>query len=119
MELFDVGPTIITDKYTEYMKLVADVGLSDQVVDCAPEMAVVKGNELHLLDSRKPLRSFLTTQLLPASMKLRLVANGLRLIKPLYGMNPADISNRVQYDNESIESYIDRVFGRQINDLLI
>ncbi len=40
-------------------------------------------------------------------------------MRPLIGMNPYDVSNRVQYDNESIESYIDRVFGREINDLLI
>ena len=38
--VFDVGPVIVTDKYTEYMKLVRDVGLSDQVVDCATEMAL-------------------------------------------------------------------------------
>jgi protoporphyrinogen/coproporphyrinogen III oxidase len=25
--VFDVGPIIVTDKYTEYMKLVRDVGL--------------------------------------------------------------------------------------------
>ncbi len=31
--LFDVGPTIVTDNYTEYMKLVRDVGLSDKVID--------------------------------------------------------------------------------------
>ncbi len=64
--VFDVGPVIVTDKYTEYMKLVRDVGLSDQVVDCATEMAVVNGDELHILDTGKPVRSFLTTKLLPA-----------------------------------------------------
>jgi len=34
-------------------------------------------------------------------------------------MNPYDVSNRVQYDNTSIESYIDGIFGREINDQLI
>ena len=101
------------------MKLVRDVGLSDQVVDCATEMAIVNGDELHILDTSKPVRSFLTTKLLPARAKLRLLANGPRLMRPLVGMNPYDVSNRVQYDNESIESYIDRIFGREINDLLI
>ena len=117
--VFDVGPVIVTDRYTEYMKLVRDVGLSDQVVDCAPEIAVVKGDELHIIDTRKPVRSFLTTKLLPARSKLRLLANAARLIKPLHGMNPYDVSNRVQYDNTSIESYIDGIFGREINDQLI
>ena len=101
------------------MKLVRDVGLSDQVVDCAPEIAVVKGDELHIIDTRKPVRSFLTTKLLPARSKLRRPANAARLIKPLHGMNPYDVSNRVQYDNTSIESYIDGIFGREINDQLI
>ncbi|WP_164478317.1 protoporphyrinogen/coproporphyrinogen oxidase [Mycolicibacterium stellerae] len=117
--VFDVGPVIITDKYTEYMKLVRGVGLLDEVVDCAPQMGVVNGNELHILDTRKPLRSFLTTKLLPARAKVRLVTSGVRLMKPLFGMSPYDVSNRVQYDNESIESYADRIFGREINDLLI
>jgi protoporphyrinogen/coproporphyrinogen III oxidase len=117
--LFDVGPTIVTDNYTEYMKLVRDVGLSDKLIDCAPEMAVVKGSDLHILNTRKPLRSFLTTKLLPSAAKLRLMARGVRLIKPLYGMNPYDLSNRVQYDTESIEAYIDRVFGRELNNLIL
>jgi protoporphyrinogen/coproporphyrinogen III oxidase len=33
--VFNVGPVIVTDKYTEYMKLVRDVGLSDEVGDCS------------------------------------------------------------------------------------
>jgi protoporphyrinogen/coproporphyrinogen III oxidase len=117
--LFDVGPTIVTDNYTEYMDLVREVGLSDKLIDCPPQIAVVKGNDLHILDTRKPLRSFLTTKLMPPSAKLRLIARGVRLIKPLSGMNPYDLSNRVNYDTESIEAYINRIFGRELNDLII
>ena len=86
--LFDVGPTIVTDNYTEYMELVRAVGLSDKLIDCPPQIAVVKGSDLHILDTRKPLRSFLTTKLLPSAAKLQLIARGVRLIKPLSGMNP-------------------------------
>ncbi|WP_082972634.1 NAD(P)/FAD-dependent oxidoreductase [Mycobacterium sp. 1245852.3] len=114
--LFDLGPTIVTDGYSEYMKLVADVGLSDQLVDCPSEIAVAQGNNLHIIDTHKPLRSFLSTKLLSPTTKLRLLARGLRLVKPLYGMNPYDLRNRVQYDTESIESYVDRVFGRELNE---
>lgn len=117
--LFDVGPTIVTNGYTQYMRLIRDVGLSDHLVDCAPEIAVVKDGELHILDTRKPIRSFLTTRLLPTTAKVRLMARGVRLLGPLYGMNPYDLSNRVRYDTESIEAYIDRVFGRELNDLIV
>jgi protoporphyrinogen/coproporphyrinogen III oxidase len=117
--LFDVGPTIVTDNYTEYMKLVRDVGLTDKVIDCASKIAVVQGDNLHILDTRKPVRAFLATKLLPPAAKLRLMTRGLRLIKPLYRMNPYELGNRVQYDVESIEAYIDRVFGRELNDLIL
>jgi hypothetical protein len=43
----------------------------------------------------------------------------VRLIKPLYGLNPSDLGNHVQYDTESIQAYIDRVFGRELNDLIL
>jgi protoporphyrinogen oxidase len=117
--LFDVGPTIVTDNFTEYMKLVRDVGLSDKVIDCAPAMGVVKDSDLHVLDLSKPIRAFLTTKLLPPAAKLQLVARGVRLIKPLYGLNPYDLGNHVQYDTESIQAYLDRVFGRELNDLIL
>jgi protoporphyrinogen/coproporphyrinogen III oxidase len=117
--IFDVGPTIVTDNYAEYIKLVRDVGLSDKLIDCAPEMAVVKGSDLHILNLRKPLRGFLGTKLLPPAAKLRLMARGVRLIKPLAGMNPYDLGNHVRYDTETIEAYIDRVFGRELNDLIL
>jgi protoporphyrinogen/coproporphyrinogen III oxidase len=117
--LFDVGPTIVTDSYSEYMKLVADVGLSDTLVDCPPKIAVAKGSDLHIIDTHKPLRSFLSTKLLSPATKLRLLLRGLRLIKPLAGMNPYDLKNRVQYDTESIETYVERVFGHELNELFI
>jgi oxygen-dependent protoporphyrinogen oxidase len=115
--VFDVGPTIVTDKYTQYMKLLRDVGLTDQLVDCAPGMGVVRGSDLHTLDTSKPLRSFLATGLLPARAKLRLVTRGVRMMKPLYGMDPADVSNRVQYDDRSIQTYVGQVFGRELDEL--
>jgi protoporphyrinogen/coproporphyrinogen III oxidase len=117
--LFDVGPTIVTDNYSEYIRLVEDVGLSGKLVDCTPEVAVMKGNELHIFDTRKPLRSFLNTKLIPPAAKLRLLARGVRLIKPVYGTDPSDLSNRVQYDTESIQTYLERVFGRELNELVI
>src|SRR6202000_1107965 len=117
--LFDLGPTIVTDNYTGYMDLVREVGLSDKLIDCPPQMAVVKASDLHILDTSKPLRSFFNTKLLPSAAKLQLIARGVRLIRPLSGMNPYDLRNRVHYDTESIEAYIDRIFGRELNDLII
>src|SRR6201999_810676 len=104
---------------TEYMKLVRDVGLTDKVVDCTPKIAVVQGDNLHILDMHKPLRAFLTTKLLPGAAKLRLMKRGLHLITHLYRISTYYLSNWVHYDVESIEAYIDRVFGRELTDLIL
>jgi protoporphyrinogen/coproporphyrinogen III oxidase len=117
--LFDVGPTIVTDNFTEYMRLVRELGLSDKVIDCAPTMGVVKDSDLHVLDLSKPIRAFLTTKLLPPAAKLQLMVRGVRLLKPLFGLNPYDLGDHVRYDTESIKAYLDRVFGRELNDLIL
>lgn len=117
--LLDAGPTLITDNYVEYLRLVRDLGLSGLLVDSSPLVGVVSGRELHVLDASRPLRSFLSTRLLTAADKMRLAWKGLRLIAPLKGLNPYDLGNRVQYDTVSMASYLDRVFGPKLNESLL
>lgn len=117
--VIDSGPTLVSDKYTEYLALVRDLGLSHLIVDSSPVIGVVKGRRLHLLDAGKPLRSFLTTDLLSAGQKLKLVLKGTKLLKPLRGLNPYDLRSHVHYDTESMQSYLDRVFGPELNDALL
>jgi protoporphyrinogen oxidase len=114
--LLDVGPTLITDKYTEYLKLVNDVGLSHLVVDSSALIGVVSGRELHLFDAARPLASFVATKALSTGAKLKLIARAVRLVKPLWKINPYDLRDRVRYDSESMESYLNRVFGRALNE---
>ena len=117
--VLDLGPTLITDKYNEYLKLVHELGLSSLLVDSSPVIGVVSGRTLHLLDASKPLSSFITTRLLTTTEKLKLIVKGLQLIRPLAGLNPYELSNRVHYDAESMASYLNRVFGQKLNDSLL
>lgn len=117
--LLDFGPTLITNNYTEYLKLVQELGLSDHLVDSSSVVGVVSGRDLHLLDASRPLSSFAATRLLTLGDKLKLIFKGLRLIKPLLGLNPYELSNRVHYDTVSMESYLNRVFGKKLNDSLL
>lgn len=117
--LLDLGPTLITNKYTEYLKLVHELGLSHLLVDSSPVIGVVSGRELHLIDASKPLSSFMATKLLTAGEKLKLIFKGLQLLKPLLGLNPYELSNRVHYDTVSMATYLNRVFGQKLNDSLL
>jgi len=117
--ILDVGPTLLTDKYTEYLRLVTELGLSHLVVDSSPVIGLVKGGTLHLVDSSRPLVSFATTKLLSVGGKLKLIARGLRAVKPLWKLNPYDLSDRVQYDTESMDSYLNRMFGPELNQALL
>lgn len=121
--LYDVGPTLVSDKYTEYLKLIDELGLSDRVVPSSTLVGVVSagpdGNRLHILDAARPIRSFARTRLLSASAKLKLIARGRALLKPLHKLNPYELSNKVHYDTESMQSYLDRVFGSELNESLL
>lgn len=117
--LLDVGPTLITNNYTEYLKLVDELGLSPLLVDSSPVVGVVSGRELHLIDASKPLSSFAKTRLLSPSDKLKLIIKGLKLIKPLAGLNPYELSNRIHYDTVSMDAYLNEVFGAKLNASLL
>jgi protoporphyrinogen oxidase len=121
--LYDVGPTLVSDKYTEYLKLLDELGLSDRVVPSSALVGVVSvgrdGNELHVLDAARPIRSFARTKLLSTGAKLKLIARGRNLLKPLHKLNPYELSNKVHYDTESMQSYLDRVFGPELNESLL
>lgn len=116
--ILDVGPTLITDKYTEYLKLVRDAGLAHLVVDSSPLIGVFRDRELHIIDASKPVRSFLNTKLLSPRAKLELLLRSLRLVKPLWKLNPYELGDRVHYDRESMSSYLNRIFGRELNESL-
>jgi protoporphyrinogen oxidase len=121
--VYDLGPTLVSDKYTEYLKLVEELGLADRVVPSSTLVGVVSGTEpdfeLHVLDAARPIRSFARTKLLSAGAKLKLIARGLALLKPLHKLNPYELSNKVHYDTESMQSYLDRVFGPELNESLL
>lgn len=116
--LLDVGPTLVTDRYTEYFKLVHDAGLSHLVVDSSPLIGVVRDGDLHVIDASRPLSSFVRTKLLSPRAKLNLLLRSFRLVKPLWKLNPYDLSDRVHYDRESMGTYLNRVFGRELNQSL-
>lgn len=117
--LIDAGPTLITDNYTEYLKLVDELGLSHLLVDSSPMVGILKGRELHVIDTARPLAGFLSTALLTPLQKLQLAIKGLQLLKPLRGLNPYDLTSHVHYDTESMACYLDRAFGRELNESLL
>lgn len=117
--IIDAGPTLITDRYTEYLKLVDELGLRGQLVESAPLVGVLSGRELHFLDASRPLSSFAQTKLLSMGEKLALVFKGLSLIRPLAGLNPYELSNRIHYDTVSMQAWLNRVFGEKLNESLL
>ncbi|HEY1971025.1 MAG TPA: NAD(P)/FAD-dependent oxidoreductase [Pseudonocardia sp.] len=117
--VLDTGPTLITDHYTEYLRLVDDLGLRHLVVDSSPLIGVVRDGQLHVLDASRPVRSFLSTKLLSARAKLRLLVRGLRLVRPLWKLNPYELTSHLHYDTESMEQYLNRTFGQELNESLL
>ncbi len=100
--LCDGGPAIVTDSYREYVKLVADVGLSDALIDCARKARW--RNAVNSTSSPRKIAEILPCdQMLSATAKLRRLIRGLR-IKPPYGMNPYDLRTAPVRDRSDAEA---------------
>src|SRR5690606_9651817 len=89
------------------------------LIDSSPIVGVMSGKDLHLLDASRPIASFLSTKLLTVQDKLKLIGKSLYLLKPLIGLNPYDLRNRIQYDTVSMETYLNKVFGKKLNDAIL
>jgi oxygen-dependent protoporphyrinogen oxidase len=48
----DTGPDAITASYESYLRLVSDLGLSEQVVDSSPVLGLLRGGRLIDIDTR-------------------------------------------------------------------
>ncbi|MGW7007002.1 protoporphyrinogen oxidase [Streptomyces sp. NPDC054933] len=101
----DLGPNGFLDSGSDLRRVVDALGIADELVpaaDQARDRFILTGGRLLPLPSTA--RSVLSTPLLPASARMRLLA------EPLVG--------RVEGREETVHAFLARRFGRQAADLL-
>jgi len=116
--LFDSGAVGLGTVYKDYMDLVEEVGLKDQVVTSSTVSATLRNGRVHEIDTGKPLTA-LTSGFLSLRSKLKLVNlfRDLAKIKPVLDIR--DVAAAAQFDDETIEDYAKRRLNEEILEYFI
>lgn len=115
---FDSGAVGTGTVYTDYMRLVDELSLRDQVVESSTVSAIYRDGKVHEIDSARPVTG-LTTGVFSWGSKLKLVnlALDIRRVKP--DIDIRNVGQAHQYDTESAYDYATRRLNRELADYLI
>lgn len=115
----DRAASIVPDAYANILGIVAEAGLTDELVPGGSVIGFAKPGGIHYLDSARLYSSAARTRLLsPRSklMMLRLLRDARRL-DPL--MSYEDLSVAAAYDTETAEQYAARRLTPEISEYVI
>ncbi len=116
--LFDSGAVGIGTVYKDLMGLVADLGLSDQVVRSSTVSATLRGGRVHEIDAARPITG-VTTKLLSLGAKFKLVNLFRDLAKIRPQLDIRDVAAAAQFDDETVETYARRRLNPELLEYFI
>ncbi len=116
--IFESGAVGLGTVYKDYMDLVAELGLSDQIVKSSTVSATVRDGRLFEIDTARPLTG-LTTQLFSWRSKLKLVnlMLDLRKVKPYLDIR--DVAAAAQFDDEDSATYARRRLNPELLEYFV
>lgn len=118
--VIDSGPDAMTEGYTNYRALAAEVGLAAEFVPSSPVVGLVRGGRVINIDTRRPIAALFTPALSWAG-KLR-CAWGLWKHRRLFaGVDSFRLSDSADFDTsgENAEQFSRRAFGQEFTDYVI
>jgi oxygen-dependent protoporphyrinogen oxidase len=107
----DTGATAIAARYPLFIALARELGL--ELVWTSPYLGVYRNGRIHLLQLDRLVRSALSTDLLSAATKLRLIAIALDIAWAKFRgtLSYDDLRNAAPLDTESARDYMRRIAG--------
>ena len=116
--LFDSGAVGVGTIYKDYMELVAELGLQDQVVKSSTISATLRAGKVHEIDAARPLTA-LTSRLFSFGSKLKLLNLFRDLAKVKPHLDIRDVAAAAQFDDESVEDYTLRRLNPELLEYFI
>jgi oxygen-dependent protoporphyrinogen oxidase len=107
---FDRGAVSLSTKYEHMHKLIAEVGIGDQVVPCPDTIGIPRDGTIHRIRSKAPVRSA-TTGLLSTRSKLAALPLGLDLRRLGKVIDWDDIGACDGWDDETAKDWVLRRVG--------
>jgi oxygen-dependent protoporphyrinogen oxidase len=115
---FDTGATQMSSGYREYLALLDELGMGDQMVESSPYVGLLRHGRVHVIDGRSLLSGALTSALSIRSkfVLLKTVRDALAVKPPL---DVLDVSRSHFLDVESAAEYSKRRLNDEIYDVLV
>ncbi|MEU6201536.1 FAD-dependent oxidoreductase [Streptomyces sp. NPDC047061] len=117
--LLDTGASVLNSSYRQMVRLIADAGLTDQVVPTPGVIGVLRDGRVHGIDAGKhPGMGLLRSRLLSPASKLK----ATRLLRDLYKARHTlrwdDLSDTTPWD-ESAEAYSRRHLNEELLEYVV
>jgi oxygen-dependent protoporphyrinogen oxidase len=116
--VFDVGAITMLPTYANTCALAEELGIGSHLHRVAPVIGIPRGGHTHRLDLARPLRSLVSTKLVSAGAKLRL----LKLLPPMARAwrraTFRTLSTLEPWDHETVADYVRRELGEEIHQYI-
>lgn len=118
--VIDAGPDAATVGYREWLALVDELGLKDQIVPSSGVLGAVRGDKVYDIDAAKPFAAALTPAL-SFGAKLRVALAAAKLPPILKGLDSFELVRSADRDDPSVNAwdYARKLFGEEVTEYLI
>ena len=115
----DTAAAILPTTYTQMVKLIADAGLSGEIVPTSDLVGIVRDGTVHRVHSSRAPVDGLRTRLLSPAAKLPLVKMVADLVRAGDRLDWYDLGRAADLDVETARQYADRRLSRDVLDYII
>lgn len=119
---FDSGAVNVLSSYSHTLGILAEAGLSDQVVPCGSMIGIPRDGDIHYIEADQRLRdipALLGTGLLSTRSKIKLTKLAADVVRARSQLSYADLWKATDLDRESAGAYSQRVLNDEILDVIV
>jgi len=117
--LAEEGASVMSRAYLAILGVVAEAGLTDQLVEANATFGFARDGRVHYFDPARLLRDGATTKLLSIPAKLRLPLVAAVCLRHRRALSRGALVELAHLDDESASSYGTRLLGREAYDYLV
>lgn len=117
--ILDIAAGLMPGTYREVYRLMEDAGLKDMFEPMLSPTAIVRDGRFHYLEVRSMTRSMLTTPLLSAGAKFKLLKLGAKAMRMWSALDFEDLGRAAAFDDESLEQYAKRELNAELYEYLL
>jgi oxygen-dependent protoporphyrinogen oxidase len=114
--IFDVGAITMLPTYVKICALIEELGITQHLKRVTPVIGIPRGGRIHRLDLEHPLKSLVSTRLLSAGSKLKMLKLILPLLRTWHLSTYETLSTLDAFDDDTIATFSRRNYGEEFHE---